>query len=711
MSKLNEQSRWHDGIYQVSNNDVVRGGESGAINQQAAQLAGRTLYLKNRVDTLQDLAQSPFLIYDSPALAQAAIDAGTERRRFFDVRAANVANVFDVFENIAGQAIYTGTSTKSAAFIEAMARKIPDIPAEWLGAFLDAFGNVGAGLRDDGTWSAPAVEAQKSTVIDAAGNEALRISAYQGGLAIFDRDGNVMADMDRNGKVRIGSLETFNFIATGLDLAAAKVPPVGAFREDNLAALVEYVGLAGMPSAYGNKQQLPPGMTSRRLGTVLAPDAAIDYMAAMVESPVIWYDDADRLYHMVFTGYSGTNSKPGVGSVGHAVSSDLVNWTPDKQPLLAGSSIEGAPDKSGCTGPYMVKGDDGVYYLYYIGLPAPGYENGIKRLCLATAKTLGGPWERHGVMIDRSAAAPWRADDIYHASIVTRGGKFYCFINGKGKSKAGGDDSQGNERIGLAVANSLLGPWVVDDANSPLVTTKNDTWRSQKVGDPSIWRDGNLWYMQFFGYNGTAAYDSIAVTTDDEFPYGWQVHDTPTLSPALTAVNERTYTHKPFVLFSGGMKYHYYTGVGSRRVICLAVSGAGVDDRFMPGDDGRLRDVITPSVAGKAVDRYRSEIDGRHEIEVGVSSDMEYSISRRDSNGFDQLFGLRFDGKSVALGGTATLPANATNGFVYLPVVSDTPTGKPDGKPGGAPACIDIKNNRICIYISGAWRFAQLQGA
>lgn len=710
MTKLSEQSRWHESVNQISNNDFVRGGESGAVNQQAAQLAGRTRYLKNRIDTLQDLAQSPFLIYDTPALAQSAIAAGTERRRFFDVRAQDNNNVFDVYENVAGIATYTGTSTKGAAFIDALARKLPTIPPEWVGAFLDEFGNIGAGLRDSGAWAAHELESRTSTLVDEENHPVMRLQAQHGGFSVYDDDGNVFVDINRDGRVRVGELEVFNLVAGSLDLATAKIPPAGAVRDDTLGGLADYVGLAGMASARGNKIALLSNGETRALGVVLKADPNVPWMSSQVESPFVWFDDADMRLHMVFTAYSGTYSKPGVGSIGHTTSLNGVDWDKPTQ-LLAGSGIAGTADKSGCTGPVMVKGDDGIYHLFYIGLPEDGYEGGVKRLCLATTPSLSADFERRGVMIDISATAPWRSSDVYHASIVTRLGKHYCFFNSKGKAKAPGNDSQGNERIGYAVADSLLGPWVVDDANAPIVNTQNNTWKSQKVGDPCVWRDGPDWFMQYFGYDGKNAYDSIAITHDDDFPLGWREYGKPTLVTSETSTFEYIMTHKPFVIFIGSIKFYFYTGVGSARTICLAISGSGIDTRFRPGADGKVRDVITPSRgAGKAVDVFRSEAENRQVIEVGTSSGMEYSISRTAENGYEAFLGLRFDGSNTVIGGSLTLSADATKGFAYLPTINGTPTGTPVTKAGAVPVCIDIQNNQLCVFTNNAWRFSPLKG-
>ena len=54
MSNLPESPEWVDGIYQLEQSDPVLGGPGGIANRQAEQLANRTAYLKQAVDTLAE---------------------------------------------------------------------------------------------------------------------------------------------------------------------------------------------------------------------------------------------------------------------------------------------------------------------------------------------------------------------------------------------------------------------------------------------------------------------------------------------------------------------------------------------------------------------------------------------------------------------------------------------------------------------------------
>lgn len=53
MGKITEQQQWEEDIYLIEKQDKVLGGELGVINIQAKQLANRTKYLKDQVDTVK----------------------------------------------------------------------------------------------------------------------------------------------------------------------------------------------------------------------------------------------------------------------------------------------------------------------------------------------------------------------------------------------------------------------------------------------------------------------------------------------------------------------------------------------------------------------------------------------------------------------------------------------------------------------------------
>jgi predicted GH43/DUF377 family glycosyl hydrolase len=309
-----------------------------------------------------------------------------------------------------------------------------------------------------------------------------------------------------------------------------------------------------------NRNSDPLGADLTKVGLVVELGGVGDPDEEIAEGPTILRDPKSGRYVMAYAGYDSSDR----GRACYAYSDDLVTW--DKQGvLLAHSGVGASPDQNGVTGPVLYWDDaNSQYVLFYIGLTSVGYEAGTKSICIATADDLDGTWTRLGTVI-APAGSGWREEAVWHVSVVERDGTWYCFFNATG--------SDAKERIGYATAPAITGPWTVDDANSPLIDVVAATWESSIVGDPSVRRVGDLWVMDYFGFNGTNASDGIAVTPDGEFPLGWTKHpNNPILSPSESY--DATYAHKPFVFVDGGRIFHYYTAVsaGNVRQIALAVS-------------------------------------------------------------------------------------------------------------------------------------------
>lgn len=82
----------------------------------------------------------------------------------------------------------------------------------------------------------------------------------------------------------------------------------------------------------------------------------------------------------------------------------------------------------------------------------------------------------------------------------------------------------------------------------------------------------------------------------------------------------------------------------------------------------------------------------------------DWSISNVATTG-----NLSFGGKFIVTPagnlqlGTASLATNATNGFPYIPTCAGTPTGTPTAITGYAPMVVDSTNNKLYVYVGGAW--------
>ena len=138
------------------------------------------------------------------------------------------------------------------------------------------------------------------------------------------------------------------------------------------------------------------------------------------------------------------------------------------------------------------------------------------------------------------------------------GSQFVCYYNGK--SVATGASI---ERIGIAVSDDLK-TWR-RYGNGPVVDNGSGI-----SGDPQIVRIGDLWVMFYFGaFWKPKAFDTFAVSRDLVHWRKWE-------GPHLIEPSEpydKTYAHKPWVVKSDGVVYHYYCAVGDKgRTIALATS-------------------------------------------------------------------------------------------------------------------------------------------
>ncbi|WP_061323307.1 hypothetical protein [Serratia rubidaea] len=118
MAKLTESRQWEDGVYQIKRGDKVTGGRDGVANIQPQQLANRTAYLKNELETISTMAMADMGVYDSKEVAQDAINTGSELRKYFPVR--EEGNYWARrYENVEGIATPTEETLSNGAYIDA----------------------------------------------------------------------------------------------------------------------------------------------------------------------------------------------------------------------------------------------------------------------------------------------------------------------------------------------------------------------------------------------------------------------------------------------------------------------------------------------------------------------------------------------------------------------------------------------------------------
>ncbi|HIE1445549.1 hypothetical protein [Serratia liquefaciens] len=121
MTNLNERSQWEPAIKQIDDADRVKGGPSGAANVQAGQLAARTHFLKNLLDTLLGMSSLGEGPYKDVHAAQTDINSGKLKPdEVFSVRSADPGVWVEEYKNSDGVATPTGKVLKSGEAIDAL---------------------------------------------------------------------------------------------------------------------------------------------------------------------------------------------------------------------------------------------------------------------------------------------------------------------------------------------------------------------------------------------------------------------------------------------------------------------------------------------------------------------------------------------------------------------------------------------------------------
>jgi hypothetical protein len=141
-----------------------------------------------------------------------------------------------------------------------------------------------------------------------------------------------------------------------------------------------------------------------------------------------WEDDVVRVptvikeggtYHMWYTGYDGMTAR-----IGHATSSDGINWTKDPANPVLDVGTPGAWDWLQVYGPSVVK-VGGEYKLWHSGETLPeawqtGYVTSIS----------GSDWTRGGMLIPEGAPGTFDFNSADYPSVIVDGAQFKVWYSG-----------------------------------------------------------------------------------------------------------------------------------------------------------------------------------------------------------------------------------------------------------------------------------------
>jgi hypothetical protein len=320
-------------------------------------------------------------------------------------------------------------------------------------------------------------------------------------------------------------------------------------------------------------------------GQVVLSPSSSGWDSGLVEEPFIFWSETEQRYEMLYMGFDGSDTTATTGNpqIGHAYSYDGLAWTKNSSNPVFTPSSSGW-DSENVSGPFCWFDDStSTVYLFYFGSDSTGYENGTKQLGVATTSYSNFPtgWTRDASnpIISPSGSA-WRAQQIWKACVVQRGGTYHMFVNATA--------ADGLEKIGHATSTNLT-DWSVDDANSPVLDVgAGGSWDDEHVGNAWIVRRGNYWLMYYYGFGGgTSSRNGLAYTTDASFPYGWQRHGAnPILDVGSSGDFDEKNAHKPVVINGESGVYHYYTAEDSSSLRQIAVAVGRNPFRIVDGSSG-----------------------------------------------------------------------------------------------------------------------------
>lgn len=284
---------------------------------------------------------------------------------------------------------------------------------------------------------------------------------------------------------------------------------------------------------------------------------AYDEMA--VDCPFVFYHN--NQYYMMHVGFDGKGYQTGL-----AVSRDLLHW--EKESIIFKRGEQEGWDKGGVAGMWILKENDlfkkpslkkvdGKYWMIYHSYPDEGYEAGPAQIGLAYTEDES---LHHWTRLDKPILSwkdgdDWERAGLYKGCLIEDRGKYYMFYNAK--------DSEvwkWHEQIGMAVSDDML-EWK-RVSGQPVICNTKPGWDSYFCADPCVVKDGGLWLMYYYGYDGEHAQEGIAFSED---LYRWEKVDTPILKHGNAGEIDELHAHKPCVIEKDGTLYHFYCAVRESR--------------------------------------------------------------------------------------------------------------------------------------------------
>jgi hypothetical protein len=165
--------------------------------------------------------------------------------------------------------------------------------------------------------------------------------------------------------------------------------------------------------------------------------------------------------------------------------------------------------------------EEGRVHVFFSRWPLDAGHDGwlrVSEIAHAVSDEPGGPYEVLGTVLSGSKGEAWDAATIHNPTVQKIGSKYAMFYLGNS------DGTVQTQRIGLALADSLYGPWN-RVGNGPLldVSENKGMWDSYITANPALLQhqDGQFWlyYKAWDRYNDNMRKMGVAIAKQIEGPY------------------------------------------------------------------------------------------------------------------------------------------------------------------------------------------------
>lgn len=198
---------------------------------------------------------------------------------------------------------------------------------------------------------------------------------------------------------------------------------------------------------------------------------------------------------------------------------------------------------------------NGTYYLFYSCDTTSG------AIGVATASTITGPYTKQtSPVLTVGGGGAWDSRRVQEPH-VERAPDGTWVMSYMGETTAVPKDQ--SEKIGIATATDLLGPWTKSTANPVIGFGSTGEFDQGGAADPALFYDGELWWCLYSGLGVAGAKPwrlGLAYATDPEGPWT-KVATNPILGPGATGAFDANSVWRGAIYQEGGVTYLPYGGV------------------------------------------------------------------------------------------------------------------------------------------------------